>query len=574
MPRHVFGPLAFDPIVSGHGGTRLPHIGDSAIVGVDEGTGRQWVVSWHRDDDTPPPYTEEGGTGGGGSPGPPGPTGPQGPVGPQGPPGTPGGDPGPQGPTGATGPTGNTGPPGPPGTPGIVWKGDWDPIQTYAVNDGVYYAGSSYRNLIAGHDTNLPDTVPLIWAVIALRGATSGGITWRGSWVSGTIYAINDAVNYNGSVYRRITNGDGTTAPSTDVANWELMVSKGDAGAAGTAGATGPPGVDWRGNWSGTAFYTTDDGVYYNGTSYRHIGTNGINATPPPDDPSHWFIIAQKGTDGVAPTPLWNWQGTWVNTTDYLAGDLVERLGSTYYAPVDIAHGALPEAVGTAWELVAQRGDTGLRGLTGLTGATGPMGPPGLLWRGVWSAATAYVNDDAVTYNGSSYRRRIGGTTGTPPDVDTTNWELVASKGDTGLTGAAGPTGPAGPTGGVTARRTVSFTTASLAPQGLTTNDVTINLAASLYKMVVNRPARVRVYGTAAYRSADATRTSDTDATGDHGLLAEVIFATGLLSVAFAPVTQLVNLDSTPTTTLYFAIQNLDTATGTVTIDATVRQDE
>jgi hypothetical protein len=212
--------------------------------------------------------------------------------------------------------------------------------------------------------------------------------------------------------------------------------------------------------------------------------------------------------------------------------------------------------------------------LTGSTGATGTQGPAGLTWRGAWNPSTTYINNDAVTYLGSSYRRQIGGTTSTPPDSDVTNWELIASKGDAGPTGAIGPQGPAGATGGITARRTVSFTTASLSAQGLTTNDVTLNLAASLYKMAVNRPARVRVYGTSAYRSADVSRTADTDASGDHGLLAEVIFATGLLSITFAPVTQLVNMDVSPTTTLYFAVQNLDTVTGTVTVDLTIRQDE
>lgn len=476
--------------------------------------------------------------------------------------------------TGTTGPTGDTGDPGPDGPPGIVWKGDWDFTQFYFVNDGVYYQGSSYRNLTSGTNSTPPDEATLIWKPIAVRGAAGGGVAWRGAWVSGTTYAENDGVTYDGSSYRRLIDGDGTTPPSSDTTNWELIAAKGDTGAVGPTGPTGPEGIDWRGNWNASTSYQLNDGVYYDGTSYRHIGTNGVFSTPPPDDPTHWFIIAQKGTDGVAPTPLWNWQGEWDIATDYLAGDLVEYLGSTYYAPVNIAHGANPAAGGTAWELVAQRGATGLEGDEGDVGPTGPMGPAGLFWRGTWNPLTAYLNNDAVTYLGSSYRRQIGGTTSTPPSSDTTNWELVASKGDTGPIGPDGPQGPAGASGGITARRTVSFTTASLAAQGLTTNDVTINLAASLYKMSVNRPARVRAYGTSAYRTADATRTSDTEPEGDHGLLAEVVFVTGLLSITFAPVTQLVNMDSTPATTIYFAVQNLDTATGTITVDLTLRQDE
>ena len=59
--RKVFGPLSFDPVVSGQGGTRIPQRGDKAVVGVDEGTGVQWIVSWHRDDPALPPYQETGG---------------------------------------------------------------------------------------------------------------------------------------------------------------------------------------------------------------------------------------------------------------------------------------------------------------------------------------------------------------------------------------------------------------------------------------------------------------------------------------------------------------------------------
>lgn len=62
--RQVYGPLRYDPIVSGQGGTRIPQVGDTAVIGVDEGTGEQWVVAWHRDDTTAPPYSEVGGSGG------------------------------------------------------------------------------------------------------------------------------------------------------------------------------------------------------------------------------------------------------------------------------------------------------------------------------------------------------------------------------------------------------------------------------------------------------------------------------------------------------------------------------
>jgi len=54
-------------------------------------------------------------------------------------------------------------------------------------------------------------------------------------------------------------------------------------------------------------------------------------------------------------------------------------------------------------------------------------GAPGIVWRGAWAAATVYAANDGVTYQGSTYRRRVGGTTSTPPPGDATNWELLAA---------------------------------------------------------------------------------------------------------------------------------------------------
>src|SRR4029077_12753633 len=40
----------------------------------------------------------------------------------------------------------------------------------------------------------------------------------------------------------------------------------------------------------------------------------------------------------------------------------------------------------------------------GHQGIPGPAGEPGVTWRGAWSSSSAYAVNDAVTYNGSSYR--------------------------------------------------------------------------------------------------------------------------------------------------------------------------
>ncbi|WP_217915792.1 collagen-like protein [Miltoncostaea marina] len=84
------------------------------------------------------------------------------------------------------------------------------------------------------------------------------------------------------------------------------------------------------------------------------------------------------------------------------------------------------------------QGPAGPRGTTGATGPQGPAGAPGLAWRGAWSAATSYAEDDVVRHDGSSYVATgavaAGGTApGTNPA-----WDLVAQKGGAGSGGAGG----------------------------------------------------------------------------------------------------------------------------------------
>ena len=71
----------------------------------------------------------------------------------------------------------------------------------------------------------------------------------------------------------------------------------------------------------------------------------------------------------------------------------------------------------------------------GPRGVAGPVGPAGLNWQGAWVSGNSYVEDDAVGHNGASWFC-INPTSGTtPPNADTTNWDLLASQ------GAQGPSG-------------------------------------------------------------------------------------------------------------------------------------
>lgn len=75
-------------------------------------------------------------------------------------------------------------------------------------------------------------------------------------------------------------------------------------------------------------------------------------------------------------------------------------------------------------------GPVGPVGGTGPAGATGPAGPRGLNPLYAWNSLTAYVKDDAVSYNGSTWIAKVGNTNVIP--VEGATWTILAAKGADG----------------------------------------------------------------------------------------------------------------------------------------------
>ncbi len=91
------------------------------------------------------------------------------------------------------------------------------------------------------------------------------------------------------------------------------------------------------------------------------------------------------------------------------------------------------------------KGDTGNTGATGPQGIQGIKGDKGVNWKGAYSGSTAYIIDDAVSYNGSSYVCILASTGNLP--TNTTYWNLMAQKGADGSgSGSGDVTGPASST--------------------------------------------------------------------------------------------------------------------------------
>ena len=85
-------------------------------------------------------------------------------------------------------------------------------------------------------------------------------------------------------------------------------------------------------------------------------------------------------------------------------------------------------------------GPAGPIGPQGPIGLTGPQGSKGLNWRGAYSSTTTYVMDDVVSNAGTSYVCIVDSSIGVSTN-NTTNWNVIASRGPTGATGATGAAG-------------------------------------------------------------------------------------------------------------------------------------
>lgn len=214
-------------------------------------------------------------------------------------------------------------------------------------------------------------------------------------------------------------------------------------------------------------------------------------------------------------------------------------------------------------------GPAGPTGPTGPTGATGTTGAAGLTWKGTWGAAVAYVIRDAVLYQGSSYRRLVAGTTSTTPDLDSTNWQLLASKGDPGPTG---PTGPAGPDTDVQTIAIAETAGATVVPAVFTVTPGTYKMDVYAFWNSANTTSKSYVYALACSAGAALGRgfvaktyhlggasTSDTSAATWASIAAGASLQ--LFSVGVASVT---------TFTQNLEILLVVTTAGTLTLNLTV----
>jgi hypothetical protein len=144
----------------------------------------------------------------------------------------------------------------------------------------------------------------------------------------------------------------------------------------------------------------------------------------------------------------------------------------------------------------------------------------------------------------------------TPADGDVLTWDNGAGEWVSSAPSAAG-----------LVQGDVNVTTASLADDAEETGTVALGKNGFILNVVADRACWVRLYGTAAERTADAARLITEDP--DVPVLADLIFEAGALTIPCAPLIGYANRDGTVVTSIYYSIINTSGATSTVSVDFT-----
>lgn len=116
-------------------------------------------------------------------------------------------------------------------------------------------------------------------------------------------------------------------------------------------------------------------------------------------------------------------------------------------------------------------------------------------------------------------------------------------------------------------RETISFETGSLANAATENALIPLGSFGHIRKVTADRSCRIRLYSSAAARTADASRPIGTDPDGEHGLQMDLYLTPSNLVWEMAQAVAYYDGQSTPDGNVFAAIENKSGSTSTVAID-------
>jgi hypothetical protein len=182
---------------------------------------------------------------------------------------------------------------------GITYKGEWQTLTKYKLNDVV--KKDSYLYICIGnHSSTDFDTEIVEWQV------WMPGLGYEELWNNTTVYDKGDVVLYGGYTYAALQRNS-NTVPFTDglvqdSGNWELITT----------------GYSHKGEWDVLTEYATGDVVRHGG--YLYIAVGDSTGSYPDTETSDWNVVI----------PGLKFRAEWSDGATYYPGDLITYKGTTY----------------------------------------------------------------------------------------------------------------------------------------------------------------------------------------------------------------------------------------------------
>ena len=224
--------------------------------------------------------------------------------------------------------------------------------------------------------------------------------TWRGPWISGYDYNIDDMIEVDGKTFVALRVHTSAT--------FENDLEGSDVSPAKPKWQLQSDGAEWRGNWTVSTNYSAGNIVKYGSGIYKCIEGHTSSPTFSSDtdglvaDQNKWIVVAVSDAD---------WKTTWSVNTLYKRNDIVRYSGIVYKAlnqhisASTVASGL--EANQSDWAVIADSD----------------------AWKGTWSIGSRYRVGDLVKYGGITYRCILGHTSADNITLgleqDQSKWEIL-----------------------------------------------------------------------------------------------------------------------------------------------------
>ena len=365
------------------------------------------------------------------------------------------------------------------------WRGDWTTSTAFVIDDIVRFGANSY--VCIGNHTSASTQSGFSGDSIYWQLHTAG-FDYQNEWQTNTSYVPDDIVKEGGNLYictnQHTSTGIVSAWYTTDFpAHWELFQE----------------GLNFVGTYATNTYYGINDVTLYGCRQYRTIvpfqspadqTATGVGNTNPYDPTGIGSDLFFPPEQNFAPFDKgFKNRGSFLESTRYQRGDIVEFKGSTYVAistnPIELFPNENPNdwkflnlGIGTggndAWdqtenyakgELVRFGGNTyqadqlkidafnrptGIGSTTLDTGVNGwSLLHRGFSWTGAYTTSRIYEIGDIAEFQSSAYISVASTNVGTTPGSDENIWQafaigdsaaLLTTKGDLLTRNGTGPT--------------------------------------------------------------------------------------------------------------------------------------